>query len=165
MSLLCVGIPAAALGPSPTQPTEPPSSLELARGTVHLLHSHNRVRACEKSKRDGVVSCRPESESADARTSLRLVPVRTGRIDGKDNREVVEVSLDETGAPARPLQLGVGGWDLEWVDAQRRARFTLGEGDELSFQLQTVSGACKLVKRECTLTPATLSRKIVQTRP
>ncbi len=163
IAVLMAWFAAGADAPDGAAPTEPPSSLDPAasRGTLSLSHTHARVRSCERSVRKGTVVCTPEKEPADASTTLRLIPVKNPRIAGDDKREVKDIALGESGLQDEALELGAGTWDLDWTDAARRARFQLAAGDELSIRLESVSGACRAVRRECSLVASATSRKIL----
>ncbi len=156
---------AGAGEPGAANPTDPPSSLEgVAQGSLKLKHSHSRVRACAKRTKNGAITCKAETEPAGARASLRLVPIRNSRIAGKDPRRTHAVELGDEGTLEEPLELRVGPWDLDWTGTARRARFHVAEGDELTIRLVSETGACQVVRGECSLQTSATSRKILVPR-
>jgi hypothetical protein len=163
IALLAVWLAGGVNAPDGAAPADPPSSLDpaAARSKLSLHHAHARVRACERSIRKGTVMCTADKEPADASATVRLLPVKNPRIAGEDKRETREVALGGNGTLDEALELGAGVWELDWTDAARRARFELVAGDELMIRLESVSGACRTIRRECSLVAGVTTRKIL----
>lgn len=155
-AIVAVFLAVPLLGGAASAPSAgPPSSLEPGpHGTVTVSHNHWKVTACNAQHTGGTLSCHPQKVEADAALTLRMQPIRTRALVGKDPRKPVSVAIPAGTSPqSAQIRLRAGTWELEWPGHKAQDRFRVGDGDEFRIQLVTRTGRCQKVKRSCLLDP------------
>ncbi len=151
------------LGGAASAPSaDPPSSLEPGpHGVVTVSHDHEKVTACDSKHSGAKLTCRAEQEKADAALTLRLEPVHTPALVGKDPRKPVSVRIPGGTSPQTArVRLRAGTWQIDWKGHKQHERFLIGDGDEFRLELTTLSGRCHKVKRACMLDPTRTQRTL-----
>jgi hypothetical protein len=142
----------------------PPSSLEPEKtdASVVFRHRHQRVRSCSATRSGNELRCDASTVRAEARTQLKLVPVRARSLDPeRDGREQVSVFIGSNGTSGGvPLAISPGTWEIVWVDSAPSATMTLARGGTATVSLASVTGRCEKKQGTCVLAPRPVARTV-----
>jgi hypothetical protein len=145
--LLCA-VPRSSVAANVLEPKQP----EAKTTKVRIKHTHRTVRECRYEASTPESRCVASLTSADPRTKLRLLPIRDGSLEARnDGRKPVDVVLGSGGESSQAIaDVSAGRWEVDWL-VQPGYEFEAAPPTTVEVALETVTGACELNRSGCRL--------------
>jgi hypothetical protein len=137
---------------------EPESKMAM----LEVRHEHRVVQGCTVHGERSDLRCRAVFGKGDGTTSMQLVPLKTRRLRSRgDDRKPVAIHVGVEGAlDGGPIEVDPGTWEISWPGYPRRKAFVLQAGRSTNIVLQTTTGRCDRVVRQCALVAGAVAKRV-----
>jgi hypothetical protein len=140
---------------------KPPTSIapDAKTAPVRVSHRHRAVVECRRLT--GKIGCFGRIVDADTAAVVRFerTSVMTAAFDSK-RAELRAILPHQLGPQEQTLDVPVGSWLVDWVDADKLERLEVEPGRRADVALVTTSGGCQLEAGRCELRPGVREARI-----